>query len=331
MNILVTGGAGYIGSKVVRNLLDQNHKVTVIDKMIFGDVGIKDLVNRISYLEVIDIRDLNPSHASLFETQDAVIHLAAIANDPMGKLHPEVTDQVNVYGTSNVFTLAKMCGVKKFIYASSASVYGFNEDVVTEESPLNPQSLYAQSKIDAENELHRLNSDNKTELLILRQGTVSGLSLRMRYDLIINAMVRTVMRHQRVVIYGDDNTSRPIVSIDDLVNIYDKFLAGEIPSGTYNTTGFNAKVLEVATEISKMFNVPAFYGLTNTDSRSYKMNCDKLNKVLGDYKFQTMAEIANSVKNGFESHPDNATTQSIDWIKGLEYVYPYSKYWRSVL
>lgn len=334
--VLVTGGAGYIGSVFCKKLVENGYNVKIIDRFLFGNKGIKDIVDKIKVYE-FDIRKLDGDMVysasgreildEIFKDVDIIFHLAAIANDPMGLLNPEATNSTNVEGTRLLADVAKMYGIKRFVYASSASVYGFNESIVDENSELNPQSVYASSKINAEKLLLSRKENGVFEPIILRQGTVSGASPRMRYDLIINSMVKSVIQEHRVVIFGDENTSRPIIGLDDLTNAYLTIIKqyDTIESGVYNISGMNNTVVEVAKAIAQEYRVPVYYGMSKSDPRSYKMSCGKIMQALPELKFGSHLDIAREVYNKFPE-PD-ATTQSIDWITKLQYIYPHIKHW----
>ena len=327
-NILITGIAGYIGSRLAEALVEQGHRVTGIDKMLFGDKGIEKIKDKI-HLEVMDIRDLSQEQDYLFEGQDWVIHLAAIANDPIGDINRNSTFSINSSGTKKVAEMSKYNFVKNFIYASSASVYGFNPDLVDESSELNPQTAYAESKIISETELNKL-VDADFNVWILRQGTVSGVSNRMRYDLIINSMVKSVKEDKRVVIYGDENTERPLLAIGDLIDGYIDIINGKIPSGLYNFASGNHKVKDVASAIATRFDVPVFYGYVCHDNRSYRMNTNLMDAFRTQpIKRTTPIEIAEEVYYNFPK-PD-ATTQSLSWIRHLMNIHPYIKKWENVI
>ncbi|MCZ2808638.1 MAG: SDR family oxidoreductase, partial [Candidatus Bathyarchaeota archaeon] len=184
MNVLVTGGAGYIGSVMSRILLEKGYSVTCLDRLFFGTDSIKDIADKITLVKD-DIRFFNPE---ILKGVDAVFDLAALSNDPSGELEPQKTLEINHNGRVRVARLAKKYGVKKYVLASTCSVYGFQEGIITEESGLNPLTTYAKANMMAEKEVLPL-ADKTFSATVLRQATVYGFSYRMRFDLAINGMV----------------------------------------------------------------------------------------------------------------------------------------------
>jgi len=184
MNVLVTGGAGYIGSVMSRILLEKGHKVTILDRLFFGTDSTKDIADKINLIKD-DVRWFKPE---ILKNIDAVFDLAALSNDPSGELEPQKTLDINYTGRVRVANLAKKYGIKKYVLASTCSVYGFQEGIITEESGLNPLTTYAKANMMAEKEILPL-ADKTFSATVLRQATVYGFSYRMRFDLAINGMV----------------------------------------------------------------------------------------------------------------------------------------------
>ncbi|GAG13010.1 unnamed protein product, partial [marine sediment metagenome] len=165
-------------------LLDRGHSVTVIDRFFFGRNLLSDALN----LKIYEA-DIRTFDEKLLQGMDAVIDLAALSNDPCGELNPEWTWQINCSGRVRVARLAKKNGVKRYIFPSSCSVYGFQEGILTEENKTNPLTTYAKANFQAEEEILPLNDSNFT-VTVIRQATVYGLSGRMRFDLAINGMAK---------------------------------------------------------------------------------------------------------------------------------------------
>ena len=191
MKILVTGGCGYVGSKLVNGLIADNHKIKVVDSQWFGNYLISN-----KNLEIFceDIRDINENH---FKDIDTVIHLANIANDPSVELNPNLSWDVNVVQSIKIIELAIKFNVKKFIYASSGSVYGVKEeDEVVEDLSLVPISIYNKTKIAAERIF--LSYSDKINVYNIRPATVCGLSPRMRFDLTVNMFVSQAFNNKQI-------------------------------------------------------------------------------------------------------------------------------------
>ena len=207
MNVLITGGAGYIGSVMSRILLEKGYSLTILDRLFFGFDPIKDIADQITLIRD-DIRFFNPKHMNGI---DAVFDLAALSNDPSGELDPKKTLDINYKGRVRVAKLAKKYGVKKYVLASTCSVYGFQDGIINEDSNLNPLTTYANASAMAEKEILPL-VDKKFFATILRQATVYGFSYRMRFDLAINGMVLGYYRNGKIPIMRDGKQWRPFVN-----------------------------------------------------------------------------------------------------------------------
>lgn len=268
MNILVTGGCGYVGSVLTPKLLNQGHNVTVYDIMWFGNF-LKEHKN----LKIIqgDIRDTN---AIPMEGIDAIIHLANIANDPCGDLNAKLAWEVNVLATMGMVEKAIANKVKQFILSSSGSVYGVKEEPqVTEELPLVPISDYNKTKMVSERVL--LSYKDKIIIQIVRPATVCGYSPRMRLDLSVNMLTVQALANGRITVFGGDQT-RPNIHIQDITDVFIHFLnLGDKATGIYNAGFENISILEIARMAAEF--IPAEIIVTESnDPRSYRINADKL-------------------------------------------------------
>jgi nucleoside-diphosphate-sugar epimerase len=251
MNVLVTGGAGYVGSLLSYHLM-LDHHISIIDNGVFGYNGVP--VEATLYQE--DITNFN---SSILDRIEAIIHLAGISTDPTAQVNPRTTDLVNHIATVRLAQLAKEKGIKKFIFASSASVY-FNYDVpqnppLSKESDLvNPMSAYALSKRAAEIGLMEL-SDKDFFPIILRCGTIYGVSPRMRLDLVLNSFVKTAIDKNIVMVNCNGLIYRPMIDIRDMIRTYKWFL--EVPndvlhSNIFNINSYNYNLMDLANEVSKI-------------------------------------------------------------------------------
>jgi nucleoside-diphosphate-sugar epimerase len=214
---VVTGGAGYIGSTLVPLLLERGHRVTVIDRLYFGDESLAPAQRahgeRLRLVRA-DVRRVDPR---AFEGAEGVVDLAGISNDPACELDEELTTSVNLEGSRRTFRLAHAAGAERVVFASSCSVYGHGEGLsLSETSPLHPVSLYAKCKAEAEASLLELGRATGLCVTSLRFATVFGLSQRMRFDLAVNVMTKNAYTRQRVVVEGGGRQWRPFVHVADV-------------------------------------------------------------------------------------------------------------------
>src|SRR3989344_4531160 len=253
-SILVTGGAGYIGSVLTRNLVRLGFKVRVLDSLIFGKNGISDLISNNSIELVID--DIRNQKAVLESIKDidCIIHLAAIVGDPLCSKVPQAARQINYLGTKNLIDLCKSNGVRRFVFASTCSNYGSSSTIVNEETIVNPLSLYAETKIMSEQ--YTLDSKNDNfEPCVLRLATAFGISPRMRFDLLLQEFIRDPVIDKKISVYGPDYW-RPLIHVDDISNACIATINGsmELISGEIYNVGDNNQnytKLELAKMVQK--------------------------------------------------------------------------------
>ena len=268
MNILVTGGCGYVGSLLTQRLLEQGHVVTVVDTQWFGNPHAPHKNLRNMKL------DLRKADEIPFDGVDAVLHLACVSNDPCADLDPLLSWDINVLGTMQLCDRAVAAGVKQFVYASSGSVYGISDEPnVTEDIPLRPISVYNRTKICAERIV--LSYSDKMIVQVVRPGTVCGCSPHTRLDLIVNMFTMQALKNGKITVMGGD-MQRPPIHIDDMVNVYLFMLEkGKSVTGIYNASGQNISIMETAQTVTK--HVPAEITIApSNDPRSYRMCSDKL-------------------------------------------------------
>ena len=249
-------------------LLDAGHTVRVVDIMWFGN-NLKPHPN-------LDVVEADIRHTFPIIATDAVIHLAAVANDPTGDLDPKLTWEINALATMQLADRCAREGVKQFIYASSGSVYGVsNEPEVTEDLPLVPLSEYNKTKMVAERVL--LSYADKMAVQILRPATVCGYSPRMRIDLVVNAITMMALTEGKITIQGGAQY-RPNIHIMDMTNLYLWMLDRPYLTGIYNAGFENMTVTEIADMVAKRLKVNVSAN-PSTDPRSYRLNSDKLLKI----------------------------------------------------
>jgi len=323
MQVLVTGGAGYIGSVMIPLLLERGYKVKCLDRFFFGKETLNDVMSNPN-LELIkdDIRWFNPK---ILKGVDVVADLASLSNDPSGELDPSKTFDINYLGRVRVAKLSKEYGVKRYILASSCSVYGFREDMILEEtSPTNPLTTYAKSNLMAEKDVLAL-SDSSFTVTVLRQATVYGLSPRMRFDLAINGMVLGIFKNKKIPVMRNGDQWRPFVHIKDAIKAFVTVM--ESPEEKVNEEIFNVgsneqnyQIRPLAEMVGEAIPVPLkieWYG--SPDKRSYRVSFDKIKKILKFKTDYTPKEGALEVYEALESGKvtDSLKTKTVEWYKHL--------------
>lgn len=267
MNILVTGACGYKGCVLIPKLLQAGHLVTAFDIMWFGN----DLRAH-SNLNIVK-GDIRNTEEIPLEGVDAIIHLASIANDPAGDLDPKLTWEVSALATMRLADKAFRLGIKRFIYASSGSVYGLKEDMqVTEDLPLVPISEYNKTKMVAERVLLSYGRDMIVQ--IVRPATVCGLSPRMRLDVSVNMLTMQALSRGEITVLGGGQT-RPNIHIDDITDLYLFLLERPDLAGIFNAGFENISIRQIAEMACKKAEAKIIV-LPSNDPRSYRINSDKL-------------------------------------------------------
>ncbi len=321
--VLVTGGAGYIGSVLCEQLLDGGHEVRALDRLYFGREPISHLEGRKGF-EVIrdDIRSVGPEP---FEGVDVVVHLAGISNDPACDLDSRITQEVNVDGTVRVAKQAREAGVSRFIFSSSCSVYGASDGaVLDEQSERVPVSLYARTKIESEEDLTQMNGDGFA-VTMLRNGTVYGLSPRMRFDLVINLMTLYAHRHRKIFVLGGGQQWRPLVHVHDVarsvVAVMDapiEKVAGEVFN--VGETDHNFQTVRIAQMVRDVLPYTDVEMVPDDpDRRSYRVGFDKIRDVLGFEITRTPHEGIVEIKQALEAGTvdDGIRSRTVDYYQYL--------------
>ena len=291
--VLVTGGAGYVGSILVPKLLESNYEVNVIDLMIYGETLKKN-----PKLKIFkgDIRDNDLVKKSL-EKCDVVIHLACISNDPSFELDKSLGKSINLLAFSPLVEFSKRAGIKRFIYASSSSVYGVKKETnVNEEMSLEPLTDYSKFKADCEKILLKSKSDN-FEVVVVRPATVCGYSPRQRLDLVVNILTNLAYHKNKISVFGGDQL-RPNIHIQDMCRAYLKILEApkKLINGEIFNVGFeNKKVNDIADLVKKNIGDKVFIEKEESnDNRSYHISSKKFCKQLN---FKTQFTIEDSIKD----------------------------------
>ena len=322
MRFLVTGGAGYIGSVLLGELLRAGHEVICLDRLFFGEEPIREYLGNPRFkLVKDDIRWFDPS---ILKGVDVVVDLAALSNDPSGELNPAKTYDINYIGRMRVARLSREYGVKRYIFASTCSVYGFQPGILNESSPLNPLTTYAKSAALAERDLLPMASRDFT-VTILRFATAYGLSPRMRFDLAINGMVLSLYKTGRIRVMRDGTQWRPFVHIKDIAKAV--MLISEADRDLVNGEIFNVgsneqnyQILPLAKMIGDAIGEPyeiEWYG--DPDRRSYRVDFSKIKRTLGFTPKYTPREAAVEIYNALEKGivSDTLKTFTVKWYKHL--------------
>jgi len=326
MTVLVTGGAGYIGCWACYHLLKAGHDVVVVDKGFFPS-GMQYITTTLK-LPVIeaDIRDFNLKQTS---EVDAILHLAGLSNDPSAQYHPKGNHEMNTVATERLCAEASAIGCKRFIFASSASVYGYNNQPKLDElAPINPQSYYAESKAAAEPFVLAVGGT------VLRQATVMGWSPRHRNDLVVNTMMKSALQTGKIHVVGGGEACRPLVEVRDLAECYVRLLA--VDPQKINSV-FNVNHRRSTDTIIEGYTVSGLalwmkhllqknHGIAvdvvgnwdTTEARSYDMTSAKLRRLLD---WEPQRGITAAVVSIF-AHKDQLNSYdqiNIEWLKALEY------------
>lgn len=321
MKIFLTGGAGYIGSVLTRQLVDAGYDVTVYDTFYFGKETLKDVENKVKIIKG-DIRKMKKE--DLFG-QDVVIDLAAMSNDPAGELDPKLTESVNHLGRVHVAKLSKEVGVKKYIAPSSAGNYGWSEKPVNETSPVSPITAYTIANHRWEQDILPL-ADKNFCVTVLRQSTVYGVSWRMRFDIIVNDFTLQVFRDKKIRIKGNGMEFRPFVHIKDDCQAFMKVIEAEgdkVNREIFNvgTISQSIRIKDVMKTIFDTLRIEPRYDFGELiDKRNYIMDCSKIERVLGfrpKHRIEDGArEVYKALEDGFLK-ADDPKTITLKWYKEL--------------
>jgi len=298
--VFITGGAGYVGCALTDYLIEKGYIVTVYDLFIYGEDVFKKKNNLIKIKG--DIRDENLLKKSL-EGQDIVIHLACISNDPSFELNPSLGKSINLDAFEPLVRIAKNQKVKRFIYASSSSVYGIKEiKNVSEDVKLEPITDYSKFKAECEKILNNYIDDEFCAITI-RPATVCGYSRRQRLDVIVNILTNLGFHKKEITIFGG-NQLRPNIHIKDMLRAYHALMIA--PSDVVNGEAFNAgwenkSVHDIALMVKNSLDPDVKLVVSKTnDNRSYHISSEKINKVLSFKTKFTISDAVNDLREAFE-------------------------------
>jgi len=321
MRVLVTGHDGYIGAVMVPMLRDAGHQVVGLDNYLFAGC----LFGTTPTLDVASVRrDIRDVTAADLEGFDAVIHLAALSNDPLGDLNPECTYDINYRGSVRLATMAKTAGVPRFLFSSSCSLYGVSDgmSMLKEDAAFNPVTPYGASKIRVEQEVTLL-ADEQFSPTFLRNATAYGLSPKLRSDLVVNNLVGFAYTTGEVLIGSDGTPWRPLVHIEDISRAFLAVL--HAPRDLIHNQAFNVgqskenyQIRDIAQAVqdivpgSKIKYAPG----GGPDPRCYRVDCEKLAKTLPEFTPQWT--VPDGIMQLYQAYKDNQLT--VDEFLGMKYL-----------
>ena len=298
--IFITGGAGYIGSKLVPKLLESGYEVTVLDLMIYGE-NVLDNHKKLKKIKG-DIRNKNLLE-KIIPGHDAVLHLACISNDPSFELNPSLGKSINYDAFEPLVKVSVESKVNRFIYASSSSVYGIKKEKnITEDMKLEPLTDYSKFKGGCEKILNSYKSDNFTTTTI-RPSTVCGYAKRQRLDLVVNILTNHAFHNKEIKVFGGDQL-RPNVHINDMADSYLAVLdapSKKINGEVFNVGFKNQSVNELANDVKEVIGSDVKIIHTKSDdNRSYHVSSEKIRDVLNFNTKYTVKDAVSDLKNAFE-------------------------------
>jgi nucleoside-diphosphate-sugar epimerase len=298
MRVLVTGHRGYIGSVMAPRLAAAGHDVAGMDIGFFDDCTLVPDDGRIPAIGR-DIRDVTADDLAGF---DAVVHLAALSNDPIGNLNDAWTEDINLRASVRLAQFAKAAGVPRFLFSSSCIMYGMSEAaVVSEDAPLDPKTEYARSKVAAERKIADI-ADDDFSPTFLRNGTVYGVSPRMRFDTVLNDLVGSAIARGKVVLNGDGSPWRPVVQVEDVARAFQAVL--EAPRDKVHNEAFNTGSDSLNHQVRELaeFAVDAVPGADlevlarpEADQRTYKADFGKFRRAFPDFEWRPVEQGARDL------------------------------------
>jgi len=307
VHVLVTGHQGYLGVIVTRALRHAGHEITGLDSGYYDGCSLGPEPEPVPNYRM-DLRDAQPAH---LEGVDAVVHLAALSNDPVGDLAPEITYDINHHASTRLARLARDAGVRRFLYSSTCSVYGASggDELVDEDAPLRPVTPYAVSKVRVEDELHRL-ADEGFVTVSLRNATAFGFSPRLRADIVVNNLVGWAYLTGEVKVLSDGTPWRPLVHAEDIASAFLALLdadARTVSGQAFNVgrQGENHRIREIAAAVAE--TVPGcrvdITGVAGNDPRSYRVDFSRLTRAVPAYQPKwTMREGAEELYAAYQKY-----------------------------
>ncbi len=303
--VLVIGGAGYIGCGLVRRLLEEGRRVRVLDNAVYGLEPIQDLLHHpnLDYVDG-DSRNIQDVVKAMHQVS-SIVHLAAIVGDPACELNHKTTIEINYASTRMLIEIAKGYGVERFLFASSCSVYGATDEIMDENSVVEPVSLYGETKVSSEQALLESATAN-FHPVIMRFATVFGLSNRPRFDLVVNLLSAKAKQDGRITIFNGEQW-RPFVHVSDLAEAI--MLLQNAPLGAVSREIFNVgdnrlnhTLTEVTEVVQRVFPGTLIEHAENADRRNYRVNFSKIEKRVGFRCRYTLEDGVREIKAAFDSN-----------------------------
>jgi nucleoside-diphosphate-sugar epimerase len=291
--ILVTGHRGYIGSVLTPYLVERGYGVVGLDTGYFNECTLVPDRHQVREIQK-DIRDVELSD---LENVHAIVHLAALSNDPIGNLNEEWTGEINGQATARLAEMAREAGVRRFLFSSSCIMYGMSEaKEVDETSSLDPKTEYARSKVRSEEALREMATDSFSPVY-LRNGTVYGLSPRMRFDTVLNDFVGCAISTGKIVIHSDGMPWRPVIDVQDVARTIELFL--EAPTHLIHNEAFNNGAAQLNHQVRDLAEIAAeavpgcdleIRSDSSADQRTYKADFSKMRRTFPDFEFEWNAD-----------------------------------------
>jgi nucleoside-diphosphate-sugar epimerase len=331
--VLVAGGAGYLGCVLVEELLNRGYAVTVFDRLFFGSQGLEKVRDRIRLIS----GDMRAMPATVLDNVGVLINLGGLSNDPTAEYNPEANHEMNTVATRTLGEMAKKAGVRRYILASSCSIYDVGvvdeerDILLTEEAAVQPRAAYAVSKLAGEQQLLAL-ADNNFCPVILRMGTLFGFSPRMRYDLVVNTFVKDAMSKGHVTLHYGGQMWRPLVDVRDAARAYVMAMEAEeskVASQIFNIVAENFRISELALRVCEALreigvSVEIQSTFQYAGIRNYRVSGKK---ILREFNYKPLISVQESVKHMVENirsygytNFDHDRYYNIRWMKLLEEV-----------
>jgi len=320
--ILITGNLGYIGTIMTQELINEGYTITGLDTNYYHDKKLIPVGESI-HIQQLN-KDIRDAKIDDLKNIDAVIHLAALSNDPLGKINPKLTNEINFKASLRFAEIAKKANVSRFLFSSSCSIYGqTKKQKLNEDASMNHLSAYAHSKVNLESALNKL-ADDDFSPIYLRNGTVYGVSNNMRFDLVINNLMGWAFTTKEIKILSDGRAWRPIVHVKDVSNAF--IAALKAPKDIIHNEAFNVGMNSENYQVKDMAEIihdqmkdceVKIMGENNPDQRDYNVNFDKINTLLRDFKprwslkkgVKELYDVFNEVNLSFKDFQDKNFTR----------------------
>lgn len=287
--ILITGHNGYLGAVMSPHLVSEGYDIVGMDTGFFGECTLVPDSGKVNAIKK-DIRDLSPKDLENF---DAVIHLAALSNDPIGNLNDSWTEEINYQASMKLAEFSRAAGVKRFLFSSSCIMYGASNTLeVNEDSPLDPKTEYARSKVKAERALSAM-ADKNFSPIYIRNGTVYGVSPRMRFDTVLNDFMGSAATTGKVVVHSNGKPWRPVMHVQDVARYFQAML--EAPKEKIHNQAFNAGANDLNHQIIELAQIAVdtvpnakleMFPKPGADQRTYKADFGKFARTFPGFKFK---------------------------------------------